>query len=165
MNLLFRLIQVLLTLKRRGPMSALDESRLTLRCWPNDLDTNLHMNNGRYLTVMDLGRFDLIMRTGLWPIMRERKWYPVVGSAKITFRRSLNAFDRFDLTTRILGWDEKWLYMEHRMERDGKLMAHGLIKGLFLGPDGKVPMDQLVAAVGYHDASPELASEVISALA
>ena len=31
-----------------------------MRVWPNDLDTNAHMNNGRYLTLMDLGRFDLM---------------------------------------------------------------------------------------------------------
>src|SRR6185503_3961101 len=35
------------------------ESNLSLRVWPNDLDLNIHVNNGRYLTLMDLGRMDL----------------------------------------------------------------------------------------------------------
>ena len=86
-------------------METTDEGRFSLRCWPNDLDSNFHMNNGRYMTVMDLGRLDLILRTGLWRVMRERKWYPVVGSAKITFRRSVNVFEAFELTTQILGWE------------------------------------------------------------
>lgn len=165
MNLIFRLIWVILTARARGPMGVTEEGRFSLRCWPNDLDTNLHMNNGRYLTVMDLGRLDLILRTGLWTAMRRRKWYPVVGSAKITFRRSLNAFEAFDLTTQVIGWDDKWLYIEHRMERDGKLMAQAFVKGLFLGPDGKVPMAELVAAIGHGHGSPGLDPEVVAALA
>lgn len=165
MNLIFRLIQVLLSTSARGRMHVLDESRFTLRCWPNDLDSNLHMNNGRYMTLMDLGRLDLILRTGLWRQMRAHKWYPVVGAAKISFRRSLNVFQTFELTTQVIGWDEKWLYIEHRMERAGKVMAQAYVKGLFLGPDGKVPMDELVKALGHDQASPALDPDLLAALA
>ena len=165
MNLIFRLIWVILTARGRGRMGTTDESRFSLRCWPNDLDSNFHMNNGRYMTVMDLGRLDLILRTGLWRVMRERKWYPVVGSAKITFRRSVNMFEAFELTTQILGWDEKWLYIEHRMERGGKLLAIGHIKGLFLSPEGKVPMADLAAAAGHEGPSPEVDPDIVAALA
>ncbi|WP_425416427.1 thioesterase family protein [Oricola indica] len=150
MNLILRLIWVILTAKGRGRMDVLAEGRVTLRCWPNDLDTNLHMNNGRYLTIMDLGRLDLILRTGLLPVMRSRKWYPVIATARIGFRRSINVFECFDLTTRVIGWDEKWLYIEHRMERGDKVMAQAFVKGLFLGPDGKVPMTELIAAAGHR---------------
>ena len=146
-------------------MNVRAEGRVTLRCWPNDLDTNLHMNNGRYLTIMDLGRLDLILRTGLLPVMRSRKWYPVIATARIGFRRSINVFDRFDLTTRVIGWDEKWLYIEHRMERGDKVMAQAFVKGLFLGPDGKVPMAELIAAAGHRGPSPEIDPEILAALA
>jgi acyl-CoA thioesterase FadM len=165
MNLILRLLQVLLGSRRRGRMDVLAEGRVTLRCWPNDLDTNLHMNNGRYLTIMDLGRLDLILRTGLLPVMRSRKWYPVIATARIGFRRSINVFDRFDLTTRVIGWDEKWLYIEHRMERGDKVMAQAFVKGLFLGPDGKVPMAELIAAAGHQGLSPEIDPEILAALA
>ncbi|MCK5749154.1 MAG: thioesterase family protein [Oricola sp.] len=165
MNLIFRLIWVILTARGRGRMETTDEGRFSLRCWPNDLDSNFHMNNGRYMTVMDLGRLDLILRTGLWRAMRERKWYPVVGSAKITFRRSVNVFEAFELTTQILGWDEKWLYIEHRMERGGKLLAVGHIKGLFLSPEGKVPMTDLASAAGHDGPSPEVDPDIVAALA
>ncbi len=65
MNLFFRLLRLLLTARWRGRLGPLDESVLKLRVWPVDLDVNLHMNNGRYLSVMDLGRVDVILRTGL----------------------------------------------------------------------------------------------------
>jgi acyl-CoA thioesterase FadM len=164
MNLIVRLIWVILTAKGRGRMDVTEEGRFALRCWPNDLDTNMHMNNGRYLTIMDLGRLDLIARTGLWPVMRARKWYPVIASAKISFRRSLNVFETFELTTQVIGWDDKWLYIEHRMERGGKVMAQAFVKGLFLGPDGKVAMEELVGAIGHDGPSPELDPAVVAAL-
>ena len=43
----------------------LDESAVGFRVLPGDLDVNVHLNNGRYLALMDLGRFDLLIRGGL----------------------------------------------------------------------------------------------------
>ena len=47
---------------RLGP---LDESVIHARVLPTDLDLNLHLNNGRALTLMDLGRVDLMLRMGV----------------------------------------------------------------------------------------------------
>ena len=58
-----------------------DESRLTFRVLPNDLDLNLHMNNGRYLTFMDLGRVHLLAQNGLLAHIRRACWMPVLAAA------------------------------------------------------------------------------------
>ena len=55
MNLILRMIKVLVAALFGQRLGVLDSSILTFRVWPNDLDINLHMNNGRYLTIMDLG--------------------------------------------------------------------------------------------------------------
>ena len=56
MNLYFRLlIRLWMTWIKPRPLGLLDTSELPGRVWPMDLDTNLHMNNGRYLSLMDLG--------------------------------------------------------------------------------------------------------------
>jgi hypothetical protein len=52
MNLILRMIKVLVAALFGQPLGILDSSVLTFRVWPNDLDINLHMNNGRYLTIM-----------------------------------------------------------------------------------------------------------------
>ena len=52
-----------------------------MRVWPNDLDTNAHMNNGRYLTLMDLGRFDLMTQCGLVGVVLRQRWFPIAGFA------------------------------------------------------------------------------------
>jgi acyl-CoA thioesterase FadM len=105
-----------------------------LRVWPNDLDSNLHMNNSRHLLAMDVGRWDLVVRTGLWRELWRRRWFPVVGSATLRFRGSLDPFQRYRLATRLVAWDEKWCFLERRFERDGRLHAVGHVKALFRGP-------------------------------
>ena len=66
MNLWLRLIWVALSgwLGHRLDLPG-EASRLTFRVWFHDLDPFRHMNNGRYLTLMDLGRTDLMVRSGL----------------------------------------------------------------------------------------------------
>lgn len=164
MNLVFRLIWIVLAAFRKPAVGLFDETRIRLRVLPNDLDTNIHMNNGRYLTIMDLGRVDLTIRSGLWRAMRANRWYPVVGSAKMTFRRSLDPFQAYDLTTRVVGWDGKWVYMEQRFIVGETVHARGMLKALFLKGREKVPSADLAKALGHDGSSPELDPEMVSAL-
>ena len=95
MNLIFRLLKtILLYLLHPVRRGILAESVVRFRVWPNDLDTNLHMNNGRYLTLMDLGRLDLLLHNGAVPFVLRNKWYPVLAGTQIRFRRPLNLFRR-----------------------------------------------------------------------
>jgi hypothetical protein len=61
-GVLLRLWYTLATGLARPRLGVLDECRVALRVWPNDLDSNLHMNNSRYLLAMDLGRWDYGLR-------------------------------------------------------------------------------------------------------
>ncbi|HEY4485325.1 MAG TPA: thioesterase family protein [Nitrospiria bacterium] len=160
MNLWFRVIKVLLFAMLRKPLGPLEESVITLRVWPNDLDVNGHMNNGRYLTLMDLGRLDLMFRNGLGGLMVRGRWAPIVGTAMIRFRRSLNPLDRFTLRTRLLAWDDKWFFLEQRFDRNGDSVALGWIKGLFRNRDGNIPPPEILRRLGYTTASPEMPEAV-----
>jgi acyl-CoA thioesterase FadM len=126
----------------------LGECRVALRVWPNDLDSNLHMNNSRYLLAMDLGRWDYGLRTGVIQAALRRRWWPVAGSAMLRFRRSLDPFHRFELRTRVVAWDEKWWWFEQRFEVDGRAHAVGRVKALFRGPEGSVATAAVLAAIG-----------------
>ncbi|KAG1647621.1 hypothetical protein GQR58_030448 [Nymphon striatum] len=50
----------------------MDETRMHLHVLPTDLDIAVHMNNGRYLTLADLGRWDMMIRNGFWKTMRAK---------------------------------------------------------------------------------------------
>ena len=123
MNLFVRLFKLIILFclnRKRLPLDA--ESTVHFRVWPNDLDINGHMNNGRYLTLMDLGRFELLLRAGLfWPAFKQ-KWNPILGSCQVRFRRSLKLFQPFSIKTKIVCWDQKWVYLEQRIESKGQMM-------------------------------------------
>jgi acyl-CoA thioesterase FadM len=153
----FRLLWVIIAGLLAPRRSVLDESRLTFRVWPNDLDFNLHMNNGRYLTLMDLGRVDLMVRAGLLPYIRREKWQPMLGSCTIRFRRGLAPFERYTLSTRILCWDEKWVYMLQRFEQqNGKVAALALVRGLFTSPHGSLKPAEVLKVLGITATSPQM---------
>ncbi|GLH74647.1 thioesterase [Geothrix limicola] len=161
MVLILRTLWKGLSLRFRPPLEALATSVLVFRVWPNDLDVNVHMNNGRFLSVMDLGRFDLTFRTGLGRAMLRNRWKPLVGGVSMRYRRSLDPFERYELHTRLLGWDAKWFYLEQRfLKCGGDLAAEGVVRALFRGRDGNVPVAEVLGQVGFSGPQPELPESV-----
>jgi acyl-CoA thioesterase FadM len=145
---------------RADTVHPLAEVRLPLRAWPVDVDTYLHVNNGRYLTLMDFGRFAHSMRTGLLSVMLRRRWRPILGAATVQFRRELLPFQRFEVVTRLVGWDEKWFYIDQRFERGGELLASGQVRGVLKQGRKTIPPAELLRAVGHEGPSPELPASV-----
>ena len=156
MNLFFRLFYLLVAARRRSKLGVLETGRVEMRVWPGDLDVLWHMNNGRYLTIMDLGRVDFLIRTGLLDKIRQRKWFPVVAALSITYKRPLKLWQKFEMTTRIAGWDERWIYLQQEFHSGGKLAAAALIKGTFRSAEGAVPMGAVVALSGFTGEPPQI---------
>ncbi len=150
MNLLLRLLLVVLRAALGRKLGADEASVLRLRVLPNDLDLNGHMNNGRFMTLMDLGRMDLMVRLGLLGHARRRRWAPLVGGAMIRYRRSLRLFQRFELHSRVIGWDDKWFVFEQRFESGGALCATALVRALFRAPGGNVPPAEVLQIGGFE---------------
>jgi len=150
MVLFFRTLWKGLTLWLRPGLEPLGTSVLRFRVWPNDLDVNIHMNNGRFLSIMDLGRFDLSFRTRLGKAMLRNRWQPLVGAITMRYRRSLDPFESYELHTRLLGWDDKWVFLEQRfLKRGGDLAAEGVVKALFRGKAGNVPVPEVLRQMNY----------------
>ena len=168
MNLWLRVLHLILASFFRPRLDPVqDVSRLSFRVWPHDLDTSLHMNNGRYWTLMDLGRTDIMIRSGLWRPILKHGWVPVVGAGQIRFRRELKAFRTFTLETRILTWSESHVVMEHRLVSESKdgtpvLNAIALVRaGLYDRRErGFVSVSRLLSEVGTHAEAPAAAPEV-----
>ncbi|MBD3669323.1 MAG: thioesterase family protein [Gammaproteobacteria bacterium] len=156
MNLLIRLFRVLFCSLCRSRMDPLDVSVVNFRVWPNDLDINGHMNNGRYLTIMDLGRLDFVFRAGLGKYIMRRSWMPLVASAKIRFRRSLSPFQKYQLHTRLLCWDDKWFIIEQHFMVNDRAVAVAHVKGLFRSRRGNVPPSDVLLKVGHTLESPPI---------
>ena len=131
---------------------ALRPSLIVMRVWPNDLDTNAHMNNGRYLTLMDLGRFDLMTQCGLVGVVLRQRWFPIAGGVMVRFERPLHAFEKITLKSSILGWDDKWLYFRHDILTGDTRAARATTRGLFRTRGQSVPTADLLDAMNYDGA-------------
>ena len=168
MNLWLRLLWLLLTARRRGPVSLPRESStLNFRVWPHDLDLSFHLNNGRYLTLMDLGRLDTMVRSGLWREVMHHKWTPIASAITIRFQRELRPFQQFRLDTKLLCWDANLVVMEQIFvidggPRDGQVAARALFKGGLYDRKARkfVEIAQLMALLGVSETSPPATSEV-----
>jgi acyl-CoA thioesterase FadM len=155
-NLYLRLLWLLLRLPFTRRRDIFDAARLAFRVLPTDCDLNFHMNNGRYLTFMDLGRVHLLAQTGLLRVVFRQRWAPVLSAAEISFVRPLAPLARFHLVTRMMTWDEKYFYLEQRFEHRGALMAVAMVKGLFLAGRNRVPTAEVLEALGVTDSAPDM---------
>ncbi|QMU96396.1 acyl-CoA thioesterase [Microbacterium esteraromaticum] len=161
MNVIWRTLLVILQARQRTRRGdALDPSavsRIRLTTLPTDLDILRHMNNGRYLSLFDLGRWDLLIRTGLFDAMKDRGWYAVVSSETVTFRKSLQLWQRFDVESRFVGHDDKAVFLEHRAVVDGEVYARVIVRSRMLRRSGgTVSNEELFAAVGKPAGLPEV---------
>ncbi len=158
MKLYFRLLYLIFTQRLRSRCSVFGPCDTTLRVWPNDLDIFFHVNNGVYLTLMDLGRTDMMLRSGVFGPVRSAGWYPVVAAETIRFQRSLTLFQKFSIRTEVVGWNEKSIYIEQVFTSKGKQIAIAALDIRFLKKvGGKVSPADLFALLGeeHHD-QPEL---------
>ena len=172
MNLWIRLLCYLLRVRWRPSIKTSSErSVLRFRAWPLDLDLSLHVNNGRYLTLMDLGRLDFMVGAGLWRAVLRNRWTPIAGHVLIRFRRELRLFQRFRLETRLVTWDDTMVVMEQRFvleggPRHGQLAAVGLFKGGIYDRKARafVPIARLMGEIGVSEEAPPATSEVAAFL-
>jgi acyl-CoA thioesterase FadM len=139
MNLIFRMLWVwLLSLRRERLPIGVAESRLNLMTLPNDLDVNLHMNNGRFLTICDLSRVDMFIRSGLVTALRKYKWAPIITEHTMSYKRPLRLFQKFEVVMQLTHWDERCFYMSHQFFDGDRLVAEGKSMGVIRGREGVV---------------------------
>jgi acyl-CoA thioesterase FadM len=160
-NVIWRTLLVILAARRRvrrgHGLEPSEVGRVRVTTLPTDIDILRHMNNGRYLSLFDLGRWDLLIRTGLFDAMKDRGWYAVVASETVTFRRSLGLWQRFEVESRFLGHDERSLFLEHRAVVDGEIYARAIVRARMLRRSGgTVQNEELFAAVGHPEGVPEI---------
>lgn len=164
MNMWLQWILALFFRSKRGPKLDLTAvSRIGFRVWPTDVDLLMHMNNGRYLSYMDLGRVDLIERTGVQAKLSVEGIYAVVAAQTITYRKSLNLFQRFTIESKLLGADERSVYLEQRFTVRGQVYARAVVRGRFIRKGaGPVMVSEISEITGNDWRQYELPPEILA---
>ncbi|GAA1319407.1 thioesterase family protein [Leucobacter albus] len=147
-------------------------SRSHFRVWPTDLDILRHMNNGKYLSLMDIGRFDLMQRNGVLELLARESWYPVVVGQTISYRKSLNPWMKFTIESRVLGFDAQAVYMEQRFVRPApagsgiagspEVYARAIVRARILRrAGGVVPVEEIIAKSGADPQALQVPAEYL----
>ena len=145
MNLYFRLIWIIARSFFKPRVDFADKISLILHILPNDLDINRHLNNGRYLTLLDLASIEFFLRSGVLKRAIRKGFRPMLGGLIVTYRKSLSLFERCTLTLQLEAWDERWNYFGFEFRNsDGHLAAAGYFKGALVSKKGLISNNPLL---------------------
>lgn len=144
-----RLVKLFATKISRKELRINDEGSLKMKVCLVDIDPFMELNNGRHLTMMDFGRFDLALRSGLLKVVRQKGWGLVVAGASVRYRHRLKLFQKYTLTSQIVGYDEKWFYFHQKTVRNGKIHSAALIRTAVTSSKGVVKSHDVLDAMGY----------------
>lgn len=131
-------------------------------CWPWDLDPWRELNNGRTLTLYDLGRTPLAVRSGVIWVLAAQGWGMTVAGSSVRYRRRVRAFERVTMVSRLIGWDARFLYMDQSMWKGTDCTSQALIRSAVTGKAGIVPPAEVARALGHDADSPPLPAWVLA---
>ncbi|MGY8905402.1 MAG: thioesterase family protein [Burkholderiales bacterium] len=101
------------------------------------MDTDMkRMFTHSYVSLTALGRWHVFFTSELKRLAWQHKWAPLTTAELMTYRGSLWAWQRFEVTTRLLYWDESHFYVEHafiakyRVPSKNQVFARALAQGV-----------------------------------
>jgi acyl-CoA thioesterase FadM len=123
-----RLLSALINAKFKTKLTGTETVCKSFRVWITDIDVSV-MNHAAIMTILETGRLDLMVRTNFFKIATKNKWYFPMQAISVQFYRPLKIFQKAQIFTRISYVDAKWIYLEQKIERKGKIIAACIIKG------------------------------------
>lgn len=144
----FRLLRTLSRARKRTPIRYFEPSSIEFRCQPWDLDMFNEMNNGKVLTLYDLGRMDLAIRSQFMAMFKKKKWSMAVAGSSIRYRKSIKLFNKITMHTRLVAFDSKWLYFEQSMWVGETAYSSVLIRAGIISKHGLIEPSVMFDAVG-----------------
>ncbi|SEW40819.1 Acyl-CoA thioesterase FadM [Cognatiyoonia koreensis] len=151
-----RLAKELVLHRKAGDLPTLGTHVSHHRCWPQDIDVFMEMNNGRILTILDLGRTVLAKRVGLLRALSENRWGLTMAGVSVRYRRRIRPFVKFRVVSRAVGWDARFFYLDQSIWIGEHCAAQALYRSAVTDKNGIVAPERVFAAMGYTEASPAL---------
>ncbi|WP_425039947.1 acyl-CoA thioesterase [Primorskyibacter sp. S187A] len=158
-----RMTKELIKARSQPPLDVWDTHVSHHICWPWDIDLWMELNNGRTLTIYDLGRIPLAHRTGLIGLLKKERWSLTMAGASVRWRRRVRPFEKVEMRSRALGFDHRFFYLEQSMwNTSGECANHALYRSAVTDRNGIVSPDRIVEAFGAQIVSPALPDWVVA---
>ncbi|KAJ8922817.1 hypothetical protein NQ315_007852 [Exocentrus adspersus] len=137
-------------------------------CTTQDLDIFLkHMNNARYVRDLDFARFHFYERTGLYDEITKAKGHVLQTASNIRYRRTIPLLNAYKVTTKIVYWEEKTLYIEQQFIT----LSDGFIRAVVLSKQGTIGLNvpEIMAKltgkdISYRPTPPEELQDWLSSM-
>lgn len=151
-----RMAKELWKFRNAPPLGILEPHVSSHRIWPWDLDPWRELNNGRTLTLFDLGRIPMSVRMGFDKVAKAKGWGITVAGNSTRYRRRVTLFQQVTQISRVVGWDDRFTYLEQSFWRDDDCTSHMLLRSAFTSKTGIVPPAEVLAVLGQPAQSPVL---------
>ena len=151
-----RMAKELWKFRKAPPLGLFDPHISTHRIWPWDLDPWRELNNGRTLTLFDLGRIPMSVRMGFEKVAKANGWGITVAGNTTRYRKRVTVFQKLTQISRVVGWDDRFGYIEQSFWRGDECTNHMLLRYAFISKGGIVKPAQVIAALGYPTQSPAM---------
>ena len=153
----FRMAKAFWQIRKAPPLDLFDSHISHHRCWPWDIDMMMELNNGRTLTLLDLGRIPLAQRLGLLRVLKKENWGLTMAGATVRYRRRIRTFEAFTMKSRLVCWDDRFTYLEQCMiNSSGEVANHAVYRAAVTDKNGIVGTDRLAKALGNVGNSPPI---------
>jgi acyl-CoA thioesterase FadM len=109
-----------------------------------------------YALYMGLARWNFLFNSEFKTAALKKAWVPVTTAETIQYKKSIKAFNRVKLVTRMVHWNERRFYLEHIFYINNEVYAHTYIEGLVRSPSGHLKPQEAFEALGVSRQSPPL---------
>lgn len=135
---------------------------LTLTFWAIPFfDTDLsRLFTQTYNQYMGLARWNLVFNSEFRTAALKKGWVPVTTKETIKYKKSIRAFQKVTLTTRLLFWNEKRFYHEHVFSVKGEVKAICFLEGLLRSPKGILKPNEAFSELGVDLISPKIPDDI-----
>lgn len=144
-----------------------------------ETDYNLHKSNSTYFSDLDVSRTALVVNLvtpGMEFTKREldkevdekgKKKFPgslavLLGSVYCSFKKEVLTYERYEMQSKIAGWDEKWLYVltyflrpAKRKGEDKTILAMGISRYVLKKGRLTIRPERILRASGFLPEKPE----------
>jgi len=109
------------------------------------LDLWCELNNGRTLSIYDMGRLPMARRSGLLDILKRKGWGLTIAGNSVRYRKRIRVFDKIEMRSRALCADARCMYVEQSMWVRGTCTGHALYRTAVTNANGILPIEKLRA--------------------
>ncbi|MGR3714316.1 MAG: acyl-CoA thioesterase [Shimia sp.] len=152
---IMRMVKELVKYRNATPLPLTGTHVSQHRCWPSDIDLWMELNNGRTLTLFDLGRIPLARRNGLIGALRANQWGMTMAGVSVRYRRRIRTFEKITMRSRAVFWDDRFVYLEQSMwKQNGECANQALYRAAITGSDGIVSLFAVMDAMENAEPTP-----------